>query len=120
MQRSPLIPQAASTASPSGPHTVARRSRPPVPRTTAATVPFPPSAMGAGTTCAPGATAAMPRAMACAASGALRDSFSESGATVNFIAVTLEQKDAYSTGRDSFLHRISEPSGARVGRQAKS
>ncbi len=59
-------PQAASTATPSGPRTVVRRSSPAHAASTDSTVPSPPSAIGHLINCASGHTSARPRAMASA------------------------------------------------------
>ena len=101
---SPSSAQRASTGSPSGPVTRRTNQRPPVAWTRAAAVPSPPSARGRATTAAPGQPRRTPRAMADAASGAVRLPLKESGAT-----------STRSGGGDGPGPRPDEPASGRGG-----
>ena len=83
---SPQSPHVAVTGRPSGSATSWRRYSPPVASTSASVVPSPPSAMGMRVASTAPSARCSPRAMAAAASAAERDSFSESGAMMTFMA----------------------------------
>ena len=78
---SPRMPQRARTRSPTGPVTWAWQYSPPVVSTKVSSVSSPPSATGRSTMSADGRSRRTPRAMASAASRALRLSLNAWGAT---------------------------------------